>query len=384
MAGFLYQLERALYWLSVSPRDAVIGVETEDDIVVGLRPGKAGKTIREQDKHSIRRSKPFEDTSVALWKTLYIWLKAINESEVDINSCRFYMVTNREIGKGITEKIGRAKTGKEADICIALLEKVARNPSQAIIKFTRYVFQSAHRGNLRKLIINIDVLDKTVASASTELREKIIDSLNIPPGYPANEIVEALHGWIKETVLELWRQEQQAFIEKMSFLRQFGRLLAIFRKAAVTEKAKHLVKKDISVEDRESQKDRMFVRQIALIFPKAESNRIMEAIDDYLCSSSERTRFAREGEITKTDLIAFDDRLVERWATIFSRNKRQHKKQHEIGIDVYEETLDHRESLAGRLTEEFYLTKGSYHMLSDKLTLGWHPFYKRRLLGSGK
>lgn len=33
-AGFNYQFERGLYWLAQSPAGSVIGIETDDDVVV--------------------------------------------------------------------------------------------------------------------------------------------------------------------------------------------------------------------------------------------------------------------------------------------------------------------------------------------------------------
>lgn len=58
MAGFLFQPERALYWLARSKNGSQIGIETEDDIVI---KAKSGEIIgREQDKHAISGSEAIE------------------------------------------------------------------------------------------------------------------------------------------------------------------------------------------------------------------------------------------------------------------------------------------------------------------------------------
>ena len=70
-AGYGYQIERALYWLSHSPAGAAVGIETDDDVAV--RNGTT--SLLEQDKHSIAAgAEPFGDRSKDLWNTLNIWL----------------------------------------------------------------------------------------------------------------------------------------------------------------------------------------------------------------------------------------------------------------------------------------------------------------------
>ncbi|SKC06472.1 hypothetical protein SAMN05660841_03964 [Sphingobacterium nematocida] len=77
--GYLYQFERALFWLSIKDIDFV-SLETEDDVVVALENNPISK-IFEQDKHSISASNPFSDKNVNLWKTFEIWcnLEKINQ-----------------------------------------------------------------------------------------------------------------------------------------------------------------------------------------------------------------------------------------------------------------------------------------------------------------
>jgi len=120
-----------------------------------------------------------------------------------------------------------------------------------------------------------------------------------------------------------------------------------------------------------------------------ESNdEIIEAIDDFIRCISERTRLSVEGMLTKQDFIAFEERLRERWRLIFNRYKRRlssssynEKELSDIGYEILMETLQHREILAGQQTEEYYLTKGSYHKLADFLEVGWHPNFDRLLKG---
>ena len=53
MAGYIYEYYRALHWLSIGSSSTIVGIETEDDLVI---KDKNGNLIFEQDKHSIADS----------------------------------------------------------------------------------------------------------------------------------------------------------------------------------------------------------------------------------------------------------------------------------------------------------------------------------------
>ena len=105
VAGFDYQFERALYWLAQSPAGAVIGIETDDDVAVRT----ANAQLLEQDKHSIRDgAEPFGDRSKDLWNTLSIWLDAIENRQVTVESAHFLMVTNKVLPACVAKQIDKA------------------------------------------------------------------------------------------------------------------------------------------------------------------------------------------------------------------------------------------------------------------------------------
>ena len=80
LAGYLFQVERALFRLATGGRGTVVGIETLDDVATIDRQGR---TILEQDKHYISRHVPLADRSKEFWNTLGIWLAAIDAEEVE-------------------------------------------------------------------------------------------------------------------------------------------------------------------------------------------------------------------------------------------------------------------------------------------------------------
>ena len=74
MYGYLYQIDRVLYWLSVSPENSIVSIETDDDVVIRLQQGENIETIYEQDKASIKKKYPFSNTNKIYGNQLQIGL----------------------------------------------------------------------------------------------------------------------------------------------------------------------------------------------------------------------------------------------------------------------------------------------------------------------
>lgn len=385
MAGFLFQPERALFWLAKSERGSRVGIETEDDIVLRA---KAGHSVHEQDKHSINPTGySLGNRSKDLWKTLKIWLQAVDNHEVVLDTTEFYLVTNKILpSECLAKQIGTATTEQDVSQCIQHLREVAADPPEGISQEVNWVLQ--HNDNsLVDFISKIRIVDGS-ESSGPQLREAIISHLHIASNLPANDILQALLGWVHETTMDLWRNEEAAWLTREAFDIQFNRLISIYQCKAFVEIASNLV--PIPEGEKEKHQNRLFVKQLLLLSLEQEDDLIVDAINDYIRCVSEITRFSKEGSITKSDVEAFMNRLHERWKIIFRRYS--HKlAEGEIdqmlecstGFDILFDTLNHRENLAGQETQEYYLTRGSYHRLADDLLVGWHPRFEQLVSKEG-
>lgn len=94
MYGYLYQIDRALLWLSRCPDGSMVSIETDDDVVVRLKNGDSIETIYEQDKASVKKRYPFTNTNVNLWKTLSNWLTLIETQRINVENSKFLLATN--------------------------------------------------------------------------------------------------------------------------------------------------------------------------------------------------------------------------------------------------------------------------------------------------
>jgi hypothetical protein len=382
MAGFLFQPERALYWLAKSKDGALVGIETEDDIVIKSKNDEI--LVREQDKHSISDNIPFGDRSVDLWKTLSIWCKAITAKEVDPSTAEFHLVTNKIVLEGLAKNLANAKNEDECEECaLALLDMAVQLP-ESMVKYV-VEFKNMDQDQLYKMIQNIVLSDGSANSFGESLMSEVRSLLLMPSDVPFDEVYNGLLGWIHSCALNSWRNKKPAWLKREAFIVYYHRLLERYKIRPFIETAKRMI--PVSEDERNRLMNDTFVKQLYLLSIEDNDTLLMESIDDYLCCLAEKTRFSVDGNLTKDDFDDFDERITERWKHIHSSNRQSFKIKkrnsndvqslgEEIGLQILNVTLDHREILAGQPTEQFYLTRGSYHQLSSELKVGWHPDFK--------
>lgn len=374
-AGYIFQFERALYWLAQSPAGFCVGIETSDDVTI---ESEDGSLVLEQDKHSIQESsEPFGDRSKDLWNTLSTWVSALEEGELELGKSGFLMVTNKALPECVAKLISRAKTESEIDDCIEALKQAAEEPSETIRPFAEKILAPTCTPQLRWVIENCELLDETGEASGAELREATIAQLQIPEdiAQDSDSIVNELHGWVSSQALRLWQKRERACVSRNSFVNQFHAVLDRRKRQRSRERAAHLI--PVVDEQLGQERGRDFVKQICLV--TEEDIRIEESIREFVRCNIEKSRLSTEGNITDQDWIDFEESLKLRWRKIFSREKRlsKHEEDADIGFKILTETTDdYKEALAGVDTEQVYLTSGTYHRMADRLTVGWHPDFE--------
>lgn len=377
-AGYLFQPERALYWLAQCPSGSSVGIETEDDVVVGLLNG--GK-IREQAKHTVRPGHhPFGDRSKDLWNTLAIWLRGIGDGEINLDQSTFYLTTNSVLPDCIVKRLSHPD--RKLDCLVSDLRTAGKSPPDAIAKQVSVVLQASD-SMLQSLLARVRVADDSNATSAHALRLEIAGLLHLPKSMPWGDLLDSLGGWVYDQALSMWRAGKPAVITRDAFDTQYHRLLQIhshrFRKA----KPEHLV--PVSASEVDNFRDHVFVKQLEAISLVDEDEEITTAITDFIRCGVEQFRLSTEGDIAQEDIKAFEDNLVRRWKEICRHRCKAPAKlavdvARDVGYAIFADALEHREPLGG-VTQEPYITTGSFHRLADAFRLTWNP---RLRINAGK
>lgn len=376
-AGFSFQFERALFRLAESSENFVVGIETDDDVAVRCADGSH---LLEQNKHSISDNIPFSDRSKDLWKTLKIWLEAIDAGEVSTEVTDFHMVTNKLVPiEYIVQKISQAEKDEDIRTCITALEIAANEPSEAIAFFAQCVLRKDSRLNLHRLIGKCRLIDASYQSAGIKLRQETIAYLQLPSWCKnyADSIIDELLGWLHQIALLTWQEKKPCWIRRNQFVDQMHAIIDRRKRQITRERAENLI--PVTTVDVGQEKGQPFVKQLHLITD--DIGIVDNSIRDFIRCNIEKIRLSKEGNITDEDWKSFEATLQSRWEKIRARvirmSQGHNKNEQDIGFEIFTDTTEaHREKLAGIDTEQVYLTAGTYHLLANMIRLGWHPKFK--------
>ncbi|KEI92419.1 ABC-three component system protein [Clostridium botulinum] len=385
-AGYIFQFERVLYWLSKGNSNTKVGVEIDDDIKIQLIDGKVKF---EQDKHSIDKNKNiFNNRSVELWKTIYNWIFNIRKDNIRIDMCTFLIVTNKVVNSNLLIKIiDSAKTKEEVNKCIETMKQIVNEPSDSIKKYVEYIFNNIKI--LKELIPKINLIDGSESSYGKGLRKKISDELHISTEMDSETIIKYLYGWIIEQALELWRNGEQVWYDVNAFNRVYNNIVIKLQNETYIGIAEKAIPINISEINRN--KNKLFVKQLKLISDEDDIDIIIDGIKNFIRYKKQKIYLCKRGNVTEEDFINFRNELCNYWKPKFNKMKlniRRESNKKEVnvseikqyyGCDLYYEMQEYKSFLGNYRIQEFYLNRGGLHELSNELKIGWHIDYKKIL-----
>nr|WP_288810467.1 ABC-three component system protein [uncultured Sphingobacterium sp.] len=378
--GYLYQFERALFWLSIKEIDFV-SIETEDDVVASLAASPISQ-IFEQDKHSIGDSNPFSDKNVNLWKTFEIWcnieknnrhtkFRLMYSSNKKYDTKHFiYKLAKRNVDKNYSvEEID--KLFKEFNKIGTSLEGEAKNHYDNIVR--DYDEKSIKR-MLSLVMINSDGL----YNDNQDFKEHVLTNLRVSESFVKNELYQHLLGWLVDETCTRWKQKDLGIIYSSDILTVKDQYIAKFNNKPFIEQAANLLPlREITSDDHEEN----FVKQLNLI--EASEEQKINAILDFQRANLERDRWAKSGTIPfRSHIDAFDEDLRGHWDMIseLENIQNQHLEGKQRGKIIYLRCQNNSDfKIANYKVEQKYTVKGSFQILSNQLQIGWHPNWKEDL-----
>ncbi|MCW3107997.1 MAG: hypothetical protein JWQ09_2503 [Segetibacter sp.] len=377
--GYFFQIERVMLWLSELQENACVGVEVADDIVVQLANGLDVKEIYEQAKHTTGNTAPYSDKSEDLWKTLSIWIKAVEAGSVDPRTSKFSLLSNKPLPSNrIAVRLSKVSLQDEISL-IECCEELINNADKLRNTLKTYgeTVQNCSFDILKQIVSNIVILDTTYNHNKREFLKKLKGNLHLSDDMPIDHIAEKLFGFVSMYLIESWRQRKEGWISVKVFNQQFTQLVAEYKPKPFFEKASELL--PVSKSEIKRNRGKLYVEQLRLI--ECDEDEVLESIHDYLRALTERDRFAKDGEISSDKLDQYFDDLLQNWKGVSKpRFKFCSIDEHvKTGYQVYYETLKYKGKLNNYEPEQHYTYKGAYHFLANELALGWHPKWKETL-----
>lgn len=375
--GYAYQfrvaLLAALHQLQTTGLTWKLSVETVDDLVVETEAGDR----YEQLKHRAEGT-TLTDGASDLWKTLRVWSEALREGTLDPQRTTLYLVTTADVSPGTACEL-------------LATDPAARDNSDIVTKLTQTAesSQSQTLSKAHSAFLSLDPEERIVLVQRTRILTSSPD-------------IEAVGEQIRSVSRLSARDEHlDAFVERLEGwwnARCIGQLVHGYNDATtghdfdsfvadLREQFHHdnlPIDSDVLTESPaiESFLDAAFCHQLSLI--DVQKARIAIAVRDYHRAFVQRSRWSQDGLLAYGELDRYERNLKEAWEIGFERMRE------ELGTEPAEDAM--REAARGLYAwsesadfpirpacTEGFVSRGTFHLLADRMEVGWHPDFELRL-----
>lgn len=372
--GYLYQCKYALL-AALERMDGaplLIEIETLDDVTFpqGLEPME----LLQLKHHTGERPPDLTTAHGDLWATLRVWCERLVSGDLSDDACLFLITT-----AGCADGSAPALLGvsdRDVETAEGLLLDYALTSEARSTKAARKVF--GELGHTQRL----GLLDRVrIVSEAPQ-----IDQLDARLNQRLRFVRPSRVDYVRERMVEWWYRRCAEHLSK----KQVGAIQSVEIDLRIESLSDALTTDNLPIDVPEPSEsdmgnvgDSMFARQLALL--PVSGTRVLQAAKDYMRAFSQRSRWLGAELLTIGDLADYESNLVSEWRRRFvvmcdelgqaaaeeeiCREARQFYKWFEIEADF---------PIRPRCTAAF-ITRGSFHILSDQMRVGWHPSFESLL-----
>ncbi|UQZ84565.1 hypothetical protein SK3146_03820 [Paenibacillus konkukensis] len=374
--GYFYQARYALYMLLKSNPDLHISIEKLDDISFE-KEGTPTELI--QTKHHMNSISSLTDSCSDLWKTIRVWSTAVQNGDVSTESVKFTLITTGVAPEGsIASKLYPYQEYRDVCSAVILLNEVAENSKSQSNKPAYEAYLGLSEVQREQLISCVYVLDASPNIVDT--KEYILRELRYATRPHFKEaIFQRLEGiWFNKVIQHLSTDSVNTIsqIEIVDFIND---LQEQFHQDNLPIDFLDYV---APAEESIAENQRVFIEQLKLV--TVGQPRIQKAISDYYRAFEQRSRWIRDELLFVNELESYETRLVDEWERRFEAMQEDFEDDSEIQIKRAGRALfnwmdqEANIHIRPRCTEP-YVMRGSYHLLSNRLKVGWHADFINRL-----
>lgn len=379
--GYYYQIQYGLYLLISSDIDlhenSSLSFETLDDVVIE----EFNITKLHQLKYHVKKEGNLTNRSTDLWKTIRVWSEGIWDGTINPDSTIFSLVTTQVCPDYVL--LGKFRNGSisKQQLIDELSEIAKETDNNATNKPGYEAFSRLSDDQKQVLIEKLHIVDSSKDFPDLEKEIKAKLQLSVLPNN-LSVVYERLIGWWLESSINILKSNEIKQITYKALNRQIVTIIDEFK--ADNLPVDVFDKVDISDDLLINFSTTTFVKQLKLIGLGERS--IGNSIQDYVRTFKQRARWSREDMINPSDEERYELELRDDW-----------KSKFDISFEDLEDESDAELKLLGksfykeyyvkscpaiyikREVTQLFLVRGSYHILSNKKQVGWHPNYIDKL-----
>jgi hypothetical protein len=372
--GYLFQCRHALLVAIQAIPDfpqLAVSIEKFDDIGFDAH-GDPVQLI--QTKHHINKAGNLSNASVDLWKTMHIWTKLVAKDVQAPFRMRFVLLTTGAAPEGSAAALLRARDRNEVEADKRLMTTAGESKSQE--NAGAYVAYKAlpeeQRLNLLKAVVILDG-SPNIVDLHAEICREMWHAVSRDH---VAHFVERLEGWWFGVVVKALAGVGSSSIPVLAIDNRIDELREEFRRTALpvdyaTEEPSSAIVAELD--------KRPFVRQLRRV--EIGTRRVEYAIRDYYRASEQRSKWAREELLVDGELERYERELIEAWEPRYAAmiDELTPDCASPAKITAGQSLFKWAETEANfplRSVRDRFLTHGSYHILSNRYAVGWHPDYE--------
>ena len=375
MLGYLYQVRFALYMLLKNDNlEAQISIEKFDDVSFETS-GTPYELI--QLKHHTNKVGSLSNKSVDLWRTLKVWIDMINSDKTLLETTYFVIITTAQVNEGTAAfKINK----NEYSEAYSILEETAKNSTNQENKSFYQSFLSMDEKEIKNLLSHIRIISSAPDIVDVLEDIKKILKYSCPFEY-LDTVTERVEGWWFKEVIKALKSDDAVIMSQRQLQFKVREISQQYDEDNLPIDFGEL--DPIDEKDLDS-KDRLFLEQLRLI--KTSSATLSIALSDYYRASMQRSSWIRQGLLYADELESYERRLKDSWERAFAimqdnlqeyGNATDSEKEKE-GRKLYSHVSNSDIRIRDKCYES-YVMHGTYHIMANSLTVGWHIDFIKKL-----
>ena len=371
MAGYLFQCRLALLsglQMLKKSTNGQITIEKFDDISF---ESDDYRDCLIQAKHHIN-PKSLDDLSIDLWKTLHIWINHLRSGVLEASDYKFILITTAAASPGSAmECLRLGKTSEMIELARNILTAAAKRSNNKKSEAGRFEFLALSKAEATLLLSKVEVLDRH--PNLVDVKDEIEGELILLSPKHVSLVADYLEGWWFGIVCKCLVTEGSASIPIQNIVVKASEIGNMFKDGGLPiDDPEVLGVREYSSDDEAA----IFVRQMRVV--KLNESTIKRGVQDFYRATAQRSKWARENLLLDGEAARYDANLKDRFRRRFDANVSQFNPVGKTDCEKFGRQLCHwasQQEVQFRNVVQVWITSGSFHGLSDRVEIGWHPDY---------